>query len=236
MELLSPAKDVEIYMKIITGITLAIFASLASSELMASVKMENDLKFMQGEDWKRFVVSIDSMETSSATTEVALECNVRDRSVFFDYFAIRLEQKTAANPDGFSGPKINAVLPDFGEDWVQWNGLIPLIISDGHTSRDLQLPYQLQETKPASGSSVKTHFIKMNAGPMRTREATLVRGSKKEISQWIVAETSKSIGIAIGGGDMLVSGSTMSGSKYSAGFNLKNIQNVLTGALSDICD
>lgn len=181
-------------------------------------------------------MSYESEESPFSIGEIAIECNAKDQTVFFDYFAYRMILKSDMHRDAFGEPIVKIELPVTGEDWVQWNGVFPLQISDGKTGKTINAPFLIQPYKLGGDTSASSsYFSKLNDGPMRPREVNLLKGSKKEISQWIKAEVIKSAVGNVEAPSFTISGTSKSGRPYSATFSMEDLQSQIANALSTYC-
>lgn len=218
-------------------ILLSLVIAITSTSLQASPQVSTGTPFLedQAHPWKRLVLSYPSEESDDAKFELALECNPFQKSVFFDYLALRLISRSAENPGGFSGPAINS---DFqrAEDWITWEGIIPLNISTNKGSREASGLYRLQPVKvDGSMKRVDTHFIKLNPGPMRSREAVIAKGARTEIASWITGEVTAFGGEGADSG-MSFNLKKMSGMPFTVSFKFENLVNDISGELKNLCN
>lgn len=171
---------------------LILLLALARSATAAPLIESGDAFLVDAEHpWKRGVIVYQSEENQNARFEVAFECNSFYKSVFYDYVALRLISRSSDNPDGYIAPVVNSDMAPL-EDWVKWQGVTKVYATAGASKIEVQalyvnLPYKIA----GSNSSVDSHFLKLNPGPMRSRDAVIAKGSKAEIANWIVDDVKK---------------------------------------------
>ena len=214
--------------------TISFASTIATSALAAEGVLMSGIEsaFLQSDSpaWKRALLSYSSEETDMARFEVAYECNAEKKQVFLDYISLRLIGKSADNPDGLPGVLYEHELPEFGEDWIQWNGVAKLKV--GEPGKVLKAPYLMQKYKIFRDKpEVDSHFFKLNPGPMRARKVEVASGSKKLIASWIAGE----VGKVSAGTSISISATRPSGLPFSTSFNLSTLPGDLEKSLGQVC-